>query len=500
MSTFIGKVGGKPFMHMTSDTKTEANMQGAPSSTTLFHSDLPYVFAREQWEIDTYTDWNGTGGGRKFALPAEAQTFRANNPDLAYIVILEDVNGHTTIVNPCLNVHGSFWQYVNPNVDYKYSAATVGSEYTIAFTDSDSQLTALSRNPQSGTWGTTRELTFRIWDSNDTSVTVFRHQYAGTWVLAGNYAGSYYGSYARTHFADQVLGSFETYMYGNAKDTVSDGLDIVKVRVVALNVTNSPSTFSVQTGYDDTAGITISNDEFSVGGVNLLESAPIISRGVQNSGTTVTPVYGSSIGGKVVGVNTSIKTSGKVSDTNVVQDNNTPVLEIPDPIPATPSAVFDFKNQTFTINGENVFSSAGASEGLIYSGYKTLDFSLDVSFSGSTNNTVTVSSTSSGSFSNADANTLYLLTFKYTDVNNNAVMTPVAIVGVGDNEVFTDVFNANRDRSSPYGRLEYHFCFYINIDSSGNLTVKRQQYQPFAATLNVYLGDIQARLIALNPA
>lgn len=499
MSTFIGKVGGKPFMHMTSDTKTEANMQGAPSSTTLFHSDLPYVFAREQWEITSYTNWNGTGGGRKFTLPAEAQTFRTNNPDLAYIVILEDSNGHTTIVNPCLNVHGSFWQYVNPNVDYKYSAATVGSEYTIAFTDSDAQLTALSRNPQSGTWGGTRELTFRIWDSNDTSVTVFRHPRAGTWFKVSG-ALPYYGSYARAHFANQVEGSYESYMYGSAKDTVSDSLDIVKVRVVALNVTNSPSTFSVQTGYDDTAGISISNDEFSVGGVNLLESAPIISRGVQNSGTTVTPVYGSSIGGKVVGVNTSIKTSGKVSDTNVVQDNNTPVLEIPDPIPANPSAVFDFQNQTFTINGESVFSSAGTAQGLIYSGYKTLDFSLDVSFSGSTNNTVTVSSTSSGSFSNVDANTLYLLTFKYTDVNSNDVMTPVAIVGVGDNEVFTDVYNANRDRSAPYGRLEYHFCFYMNIDSSGNLTVKRQQYQPFAATLSISLGDIQARLIALNPA
>ena len=241
MSTFIGKVNNKPFMHMTSDTKTEANMQGAPSSTTLFHSDLPYVFAREQWEIDTYTDWNGTGGGRKFALPAEAQTFRANNPDLAYIVILEDSNGHTTIVNPCLNVHGSFWQYVNPNADYKYSAATVGSEYTIAFTDSDTQLTNLSRNPQSGTWGSTRELTFRIWDSNDTSVTVFRHPRAGTWFKVSG-ALPYYGSYARAHFANQVEGSYESYMYGSAKDTVSDSLDIVKVRVVALNVTNSPST------------------------------------------------------------------------------------------------------------------------------------------------------------------------------------------------------------------------------------------------------------------
>ena len=499
MSTFIGKVGGKPFMHMTSDTKTEANMQGAPSSTTLFHSDLPYVFAREQWEIDTYTDWNGTGGGRKFALPAEAQTFRANNPDLAYIVILEDVNGHTTIVNPCLNVHGSFWQYVNPNVDYKYSAATVGSEYTIAFTDSDSQLTALSRNPQSGTWGATRELTFRIWDSNDTSVTVFRHQYAGTWFKVSA-ALPYYGSYARAHFANQVEGSYESYMYGSAKDTVSDGLDIVKVRVVALNVTNSPSTFSVQTGYDDTAGITISNDEFSVGGVNLLESAPIISRGTKNSGDTVTPIYGTPIGNKVTGVNVSIKTTGKVNSSNVVQDNNTPVLEIPDPVPATPSAVFDFANQTFSINGDTVFSSSGTAQGLLATGYKTVTFDLAVgTYTSDLDNTITISSTSSGSFGTVDANTMYLLAFKFSDSSGENVMTPVSLIGVGDNEIFNDWYAVANSTNNVGWELGYNF--FLSIDSSGNVTVKcRQRFNYFATSLSLDWGSIEARLIALNPA
>lgn len=496
MSTFIGKVNNKPFMHMTSDTKTEANMQGAPSSTTLFHSDLPYVFAREQWEIDTYTDWNGSGGGRKFALPAEAQTFKSNNPDLAYLVMLEDANGHTTVLTPTLNVVSSNWTQYSAS----YNAATVGSEYSVAFTDSDTQLENLTRNAFTGH---NRSATFRLWDTNDTSITVFRHPRSGTWFNVSPYVDDI-GTYARPHFANFAGAySYQTYIVGRAKDAVSDSLDIVKVRLIALNVTNSASTFAVQDGYDDTAGISISNDEFSVGGVNLLENAPLISRGVKNSGDTVTPIYGTVSGNKVLEVNKSIKTAGKVNASNVVQDNNTPVIEIPDPVPATPSAVFDFKNQTFSINGNTVFSSSGTAQGLIASGSKTVNFDLSISYgSSNVNNTITLSSTSTGSFTNPTANTLYLLAFKFSASSGENTMTPVTLIGVGDNEIFTDYYNVRYWTGSTYLNWCWGNIFYINIDSSGNVTAKlRQQYdyRGLSSVTHTW-GSIEARLIALNPA
>ena len=494
MSTFIGKVGGKPFMHMTSDTKNEVDMQGAPSSTTLFHSDLPYVFAREQWEIDTYTEWNGSNGGRKFALPTEAQTFKANNPDLAYLVMLEDVNGHTTVLTPTLNVVSN----KDPDYNAGYCAATVGAEYSVAFTDNDTQLENLTRNTFDGY---DRSATFRLWDTNDTSITVFRHPRAGTWFNVspniddiGTYARPYFANFAGTY-------RFETYITGRSKDATSDGLDIVKVRLVALNVTNSETTFTLQNGYDDTAGISISNDEFSVGGINLLESAPLISRGVKNSGDTVTPIYGTVSGNKVLEVNKNIKTAGKVDASNVVQDNNTPVIEIPDIVPATPSAVFDFKSQTFSINGNTVFSSSGTAQGLIVSGSKTVSFDLSIGYGRSDlNNTITLSSTSTGSFTEATANTLYLLSFKFSSSSGENVMTPVTLAGVGDNEIFTDYYNvalANSSAGWCWGSI-----FYINIDSSGNVTAKLRQQYDYRGVSSVThsWGSIEARLIALNPA
>ena len=494
MSTFIGKVGGKPFMHMTSDTKSQGDMQGAPSSTTLFHSDLPYVFAREQWEIDTYTEWNGSSGGRKFALPADAQTFKANNPDLAYLVMLEDVNGHKTVLTPTLNVASCRWTQYSAY----YNAATVGSEYSVAFTDNDTQLEDLTRNSYNGV---NRSATFRLWDTNDTSITVFRHPRAGTWLKVSPNIDDL-GTYARPHFANFAGAySYQTYIVGSPKNAVSDGLDIVKVRLIALNVTNSATTFEVQAGYDDTAGISISNDEFSVGGVNLLESAPLISRGVKNSGDTVTPIYGTVAGNKVLEVNTSIKTAGKVNASNVVQDNNTPVIEIPDSVPDTPSAVFDFKNQEFAINGDTVFSSTGTAQGLIASGSKTVNFDLSVSYgSSNVNNTVNVTSTSSGSFTNPTANTLYLLAFKFSTGSGENLMTPVTLVGVGDNEIFTDFYNVrDLNLSLNWG---WGYIFYINIDSSGNVSVKRRQQYDYrgVSSLSYNWGSIEARLIALNPA
>ena len=496
MSTFIGKVGGKPFMHMTSDVKTEAAMQGAPSSTTLFHSDLPYVFAREQWEIDTYTDWNGTGGGRKFAIPSEAQTFKAANPDLAYLLILEDSNGHTTILNPCLNVTSSWFRNYNGSIVGNYNAATVGIEYSAAFTDSDTQLTALTRNAFSGY---DRSATFRLWDTNDTSITIFRFPNVGTWYQVPN--TQTIACSAISNFAtDMNLGAVSDQVYGTAKDATSSSLDIVKVRLIVLNVTNSATTFSVQAGYDDTAGITMSNNEFSVGGINLLESAPIISRGIQNSGTTVTPIYGKPIGNKVNEVNVSTKTAGKVNATNVVQDNSTPVLEIPEPIPATTSAIFDFANQTFSINGDTVFSSTGTAQGLVATGYKTVTFDVTTgTLASDVDNTVTVSSTSSGSFGSVSANTMYLLAFKFSASSGENVMTPVSLIGVGDNEIFNDWYALLNFQAG--GEFQFGCNYFLSIDSSGNVTVKRRQRMNYInMSINLSWGSIEARLIALNPA
>jgi len=488
MSTLIGTKSGKPFMHMTSDVKTKAQLESSTYSTTLFHSDLPYVFAREQWTIDSYTDWNGSGGGRKFAIPSDLQTFKSNNPDLAYLLVLEDASGNKSVLNPLMCTVSSW--YSTTSGTYTYCTGTIGAEYSAAFTDSDTQLTNLTRNTYNNS---TVSVTFRTWDTNDTTITIFR-----------NRAGEYYKNtsnaivpYAFNNYAIAPFGGSDV---GYAKNMTSNSLDIVKVTVVFLNVTNGTTSFDVQTDYDDTAGITLKRDEFSVGGLDLIKNAHLITHGVYNSSDTVTALIGTLAGTKTTGFSRSSKVAGMVSSAGVVQDNNTPVIEIPDPSTGSTTMVLDFDTQTLSRGGDDIFSSAAAAKGLVYSGSKTIDISLNSgTLVPNTNTQTTLSTTQTGSFVNASASTLYLLTLVFTDTSSNKQATMVALCSTGDTPIFSDFHYHNQS----FNIFSYGITWIINIATNGTVTAKLDKYTSGSggiSSFSVNWGSITARLIALNPA
>lgn len=487
MSTLIGIKNSKPFMHMTSDVKTKAQLEATLYSTTLFHSDLPYVFAREQWTIDSYTNWNGSGGGRKFAIPSDLQTFKTNNPDLAYLLVLEDGSGNKTILNP-LMCTASCW-YSTTSGTYTYCTGTIGAEYSAAFVSSDAQLSALTTNTRNNS---TISVTFRTWDTNDTTITIFR-----------NPAGTYYKRATNniaTYCFDNVATNWYDSTIGNAKDMTSNSLDITKIHVMFLNVTNATTSFDVQTGYSDTAGITLQRDSFSVGNVDLIKNVHLLAHGVYNNTDTVTALIGTLAGTKTTGFSRTSKVSGMVATNGAVQDNNTPVLEIPDESTGSTTMILDFDTQTITRGSDVVFSSAAAAKGLIYSGTKSIDISLDSgTLVPNTNTTSTISTTQTGSFTGSDANTLYLMTLVFSDVSANKQATMVALCSTGDTAVFSDYHYHNQSFSS----YSYGLTWMINIATDGTVTAKLDKYTGANGGVSSYSvdwGDITVRLIALNPA
>lgn len=488
MSTLIGIKNSKPFMHMTSDVKTKAQLETSLYSTTLFHSDLPYVFAREQWTIDSYTDWNGTGGGRKFAIPTDLQTFKSSNPDLAYMLVLEDGSGNKTILNPLMCTVSSW--YSTTNGTYAYCTGTIGAEYSAAFVSSDAQLSALTTNTYNNS---TISVTFRTWDSADTTIAIFRNR-AGEYFKNASNVLEPYG------FSNYATGAFGTTYIGNAKNMTSNSLDITKVHVVFLNVTNATTSFSVQTDYDDTAGITLSNDGFSVGGLDLIQNVHLLTHGVYNNTDTVTPLIGTLAGTKTTGFSRSSKISGMVASNGAVQDNNTPVIEIPDESTGSTTVILDFNNQEFYRGSDQVFSSAAAAKGLIYSGYKEIDISLDSgTLTPNTNTVSTISTTQTGSFTGSDANTLYLMTLVFSDISANKQATALALCSTGDTAVFSDTHYHNQSFNS----YSYGLTWMINIATDGTVTAKLDKYTGANGGVSSYSvdwGDIKVRLIALNPA
>lgn len=484
MSTLIGKKDAKPFMHMTSDIKTKAELEASLYSTTLFHSDLPYVFAREQWTIDSYTDWNGTSGGRKFAIPADLQAFKSANPDLAYMIVLEDGSGNKTILNPLMATASSWYDTVY--FTKTFCTATIGAEYNVAFVNSDAQLASLTRNTYNNS---TISITFRTWDSADTTITVFR-----------NRAGESTGSGESLAFSNYAISSLGSTLIGDAKDMTSNSLDIVKVHVVFLNVTNATTSFDVQTGYSDTAGITLSNDGFSVGGLDLIKNAHLLTHGVYNSTDTVTALIGTLAGTRTTGYTRGTHTAGMVASSGAVQDNNTPVIEIPDPASEATTVILDFGNQAFYRGSDQVFSSAVAAKGLIYSGYKEITLSLNSGTMAPNQNTITaVTTTQTGSFVNSDANTLYLMTLVFSDIAGNKQATALALCSVGDTPIFSDIHYHNVNFNS----FAYTLMWVINIATDGTVTAKMDKYtggRGGLSSFSIDWGDITVRLIALNPA
>lgn len=484
MSSFLGKAdSGNPIMHFTSDTKSIADMKSGPGPTTLFHSDLPYVFVRERWKLTSYTGW---AGGRKFALPSDLRTFKSNNPNLAFLIIVEQSDGSKAIMDPCLHVSYYYWMN-QTNVGNQFLVADVlsainGTDYQYAFTDDDSQLSSITRQPSLGA------LTFRTWDSNDTSITIFRAPFGECYIPSGYVQG-------------QVDYQLLTWDYNNrgGKNLLSVGNDCVSIEIVFLNITNSPTTFDRQPNFNSSSAITVSRDTFNVGGFDLLNFTPTLSRGTYNTGSTITPYYGNLVGGKPNFISLTDFDMGYVTTGNQVTKNGTPVLEIPVASQPSDTLEIDFKQKYIKKGGKTIFNASTASQGLRVIGTKEIEFTLDSGNIGEYSNTHAVlASTQTGSYTETPtSNTIYLMSavFNGVDILNSS------IIGVGDNVILATSLYWRYEQGVAY---QYSMApqFYLNITANGAITPKVYKYSSNYINIggnvvSVGFGSIKVRLIAL---
>lgn len=490
MSTWLGIDGsGHAKLHMTSDTKTAAQLAGDPVSTTVFHTDLPYVFAREQFEITSYTTW---AGGRKFALPSALQTFKQNNPYLAYLLILTDSSGNEFIHDPVTWVCASNWRDTWPagqNINIVAALAINGADYQSAYTSSDAQLSALTENswnPAGGSYS----FTFRTWDTSDTHVTIFRTPWLPSYSNYGIFPKSSYD------YAASPMRYFVSDNNPNPLDLTSSGNDIVKVRFVFLNIIHSPTTFSRQAGFNYDF-VRIDPTNFTVNDVELNNYAPVISHGFNTSGTTITKyTSGKLASGKAIGVNMS---TTKINTSNQITGGNSAVLEIPPEVTGSIGWEIDLANQTIDRNGVNVFSSSWIGKALRVSGTKEISFNMSTTLYDS-NSTYTVSSTQSGNLGSVDSDTVYLASVVVDENGSWNVLHSTSIFSAGDNMLA--FFTLGMESSGWWGN---DLAYYLNISTSGTCTIYGRRWRCTAvpsyyqiSSVGLTFPDMKIRLIALT--
>ena len=506
MSTFIGKVGTTPICHMTSDTQTQTTLEGNPISTTLFHSQLPYVFAREQWEITSYTSWN-SGHGRTFALPSDLQTFKSNNPDLGFLLILEDSSGAKTLFDPSIHALMTYVSLYPVNT----SVAITGAGYQAAFTDSDSQLQDLTRWGVSGNSATAFSYTLSTWDTSDTRITIFKTPFGNIQNRSPSYftytpaAACYVAPTAHPYGDEQSNFDYCNYYgytdrLGYPIDMQSSGLDIVKIRIVFLNIENTASTFDRQKDYSGTSSITIKDDEFNVGNIDLIQNAPILYHGKKSTSDTVTPVIGTCVGAitQYDPFSSTLPVSGKVTTSGGITANNTPVFEFPDDKTASTTMEYDFLNKVFKRDGKPVFSASANAKAMQVIGSKEFEFDLDA-YSNTGITESTISHTATGSWSGNTANTVYLASLAYKGNNDTQYVkaTSTTIYTVGDNYMHTWY----KFISTNQGAASLTACWFAEIASNGTVTIKiRDAFRNYTgySSLSIAAGSLKLRLIAIG--
>lgn len=498
MSTFIGKVGTTPICHMTSDTQTQTTLEGDPISTTLFHSQLPYVFAREQFELTSYTSWGGDSyQGRKFAFSQALIDFKDDNPDLACLVILEDSNGKASIFHPTPSIW--MWRWVTSTY---HCVGLLGQEYSCAFTDSDTDLESLTKQSFDGS---SINVTFYNFDTNATHITVFKHTNLGYHSCTDSFGDLYFDG---QDFAPSGSYGWKNNIRfnGDSTDDLDSSVtpDITKVKFVFLNVVNTATTFDRQKDYSGTSSITIKDDEFSVGNIDLIKNAPIVSHGELDTTDSTTPVFGSLAAAVPPYYSyTSPYEAAKISTSGGSPDvNGTPVFEIPDPSDSNTTMEYDFASKVFKRDGEPVFSAASAAKGLQFLGTAELTFNVSVSNVGENASVWTTLATDTTSITGASANTTYLASISYTGDGTNYQNFPTCVYGVGDNIIFKTIWVGTYVSGSVMTRRGVGTTFLCTIDSAGDITVRVHQkacnYAAVTSTGGYSLGSMKLRLIAMD--
>lgn len=504
MSTFLGLNNGDALLHMTTDTKTQADLKGDPVSTTIFHSDLPYVLCREQFELTSYTNYNGSNGGRKFAISSEIKTFRQANPDLAYLLVMEDSSGSTWIHEPLTCVVGGSISRTSVG-DYNFTLCANGSRYQSVFHDTDAQVDAITRNTTQATF----TWTFRTWDGTDDYVTVFRNNLDERTIHNRSFFPSYYSGNIKSSAQNTVCYRWVNHSHQNKNLESSGSLDIVKLRFVFLNVTHSSTTFERQKGFSADR-ITLDPTQFVVNSVDMAKLTPLISRGVQANGATVSALTTNGIvaAAKKEGINLD---TAKITSSNVVSGGPAPVVEIPQEVTSVSGWEFNLKNKTITRDGVDVFNSDSASRSLYVSGSAEITFEPDVTVSSNADTEVT--STSTGDLGLVDSDTIYLASF----LTEGDKLHSTSIFGEGDNLLmYLTIGHREAGHSTPTGYRQWvsDFMFYLRISSTGDLSIRlehtRGSFSPYfdvdkstwqgISSVSFDLPEFKVRLIALKSA
>jgi hypothetical protein len=475
---------------MTTDTRSLEDMKTDPLSTSIFHSDLPYIFVKDRFTVDSYVAWGDTSGGRTFALSSDLIDYKAANPDRAFLMVIEESDGKQSIVNPMLQADSVFDDTENGITTANATCAINGCDYLFAFTTSDSQLSAITRGNSLITGSI--NLVYRPWDVGDTRVTIFRAPFGEYTIPFGTIIqSSPRGS--ELYFIDSLS---DGRRFG--RDLVSIGNDCVKVHFIFLNIQNSVDTFDRLPDYTGGA-INIEIDDFTVGGVNMLENTPLISRGTFNSGDTVTPIIGKPLGSRVAVFSSSQMDLGFTSSTNVVSANNTPVIEIPSEFTPAQTMQINFKDKFIRRDGTDIFTTTTAAAGLRIIGTKEIEFTPATgSITEFMNSFVTLSSTQTGTITGADANTIYLASTVYDDQK----LLSSTIMTVGDNPIFNIFGYYQKDSSNPDDSFSFGAFFLITIASDGTVSARcyrrSANYSASVVSVGFTFGAFKVRLIALD--
>lgn len=479
MSTLLAMENGEAVFHMTTDERSQAQLKNGAVSTTTFHSDLPYVFVRKQFEISTYTQWSGSDGGRKFSFSQDLIDYRDDNPDLAYLLIMEDSAGNSWVHDPLVHVRGKYsktrstWGTSGGATWRTYDKALGinGGDYLTAYTDNDTQIQDLTDQSINGSFN----VTFRTWDSNDTSVTVFRIRdlHTSNSTIDHEPYSRFWRSWLEPHTLecmwDWVTPSADYDYVSPRVDLISNNLDVVKVRFVFLNVTHNASTFELQKGFAKDS-INISPTDFTVHNVDLGGTRPLISHGNNASGATVSPVIsGQVVSGKGVGLDLE---TAKINSSNQLINTAAPVLEIP---PAITGSGWDmnFNTRTIKYNGTDVFSDSISANALGVIGSQEITFTPSATLTRNNNNpqTFTLSSTATGSIGNVDSDTMFLASI----VNGTDKLHSTSLFGIGDNLVAQFILSDQRYHTSSFSSLMWWHStikIYLTISSNGSTSVK----------------------------
>lgn len=497
-TVFIGISGhtgsNKPLFHMSDNSQTLNQIKSAPNANTIFHSDLPYVFSENVYELTTYTNWNNA---RKFTIPTAARTWRTNNPNGAFFIVCTDSNNRKFILDPEMTILQSWGSDFSRDGSLGNAqmmivcASYSGNDPSFAFGSANSDLTAITR--RLGTAINNKNYNQRLnftqyvdygfdnWSSGDTFLTILRNPRASNSLHTAPYPYSelatkvWYNqnTYEAGHRYDlyvigAVIDNGGNNRYG--KDFASSGVDITSVQIITLNIENTNTGFAsdVDSIADDT--IRLSRTEFTVNGKDLTEvGGSIVSKGVANGGTVSAVTTGQLVGAKGVGNLTF--SHGKVSANGTHSGSQSPVVEIPDVFNTsnTVNMLYDFGGKVISRNGESLIQSGGFVSGKAYVVINQTGWPATINQHIDTVSLATNQYTVTGSLGNTSGK-LILASYKY---GNNA-WSPLTILRTGDNR-FMRQYNNNCSTFrlfNPNIQKTVDQLYVMNISANGTISFK----------------------------